>query len=131
MARAAQALSDETRLRILNVLTVQESCVCEVMQALDISQTRASRNLKILNDAGFLKMRTDGLFTLYSISNSKADSFQSTLVGIVKKEMAADKLAKKDVARLVKAERVGPGCMPKRSSAREAKPCCAPGTACT
>jgi len=53
LTRAAQALSDETRLRILNVLMVHECCVCEVMQALGISQTRASRNLKILDDAGF------------------------------------------------------------------------------
>jgi DNA-binding transcriptional ArsR family regulator len=64
--RAAQALSDSTRLRILNVLMEHECGVCEVMQAMDISQTRASRNLKILGDAGFLNMRTDGLYTLYT-----------------------------------------------------------------
>ncbi len=49
-----KALSDETRLRMLNVLLERECCVCEVMQALDISQTRASRNLAALYEAGFL-----------------------------------------------------------------------------
>ena len=118
MARAAQALSDETRLRILNVLTVKECCVCEVMQALGISQTRASRNLKILNDAGFLKMRTDGLFTLYSIPDGKSSSFNSALVDLVRKELATDKQARQDTARLMKAQRVGPGCCtPGRKSA--------------
>ena len=47
-----KALSDETRLRISHLLLERECCVCEVMQALDISQTRASRNLGILQGAG-------------------------------------------------------------------------------
>ena len=67
LIKTFKALSDETRLRILNVLTERECCVCEVMQALDISQTRASRNLSQLCDAGFLKFRRNGLWVLYSI----------------------------------------------------------------
>ena len=48
LVKATKALSDETRLRILNLLLAGECCVCEVMQVLDISQTRASRNLNVL-----------------------------------------------------------------------------------
>jgi len=40
---------------MLNILIAQECCVCEVMQVLGISQTRASRNLKILEEAGFCR----------------------------------------------------------------------------
>ena len=127
IARAAQALSDETRLRIINILAISECCVCEVMQALDISQTRASRNLKILNDAGFLKMRTDGLFTLYALAVGK-QSFQTALVAVVRKEMESDKLAMKDITRLAMAERVGSGCGPKKA---KAKPCCTPAAKTT
>jgi len=110
LARAAQAMSDETRLRILNVLLRQESCVCEMMQALEISQTRASRNLKILDDAGFLNMRTDGLYTLYSIRDTSGDGFYIELLSAVKKEMQANETAKKDVTRLKQSKRVGSGC---------------------
>jgi len=67
LVKAIKALSDETRLRILNLLLEQECCVCEVMQALDISQTRASRNLSALYNAGFLRLRKEGLWSLYSI----------------------------------------------------------------
>ena len=63
-----RALSDETRLRMLNILTQQECCVCEVMQALNVSQTRASRNLKILEEAGFLKSRREGTWIHYSLN---------------------------------------------------------------
>jgi len=112
LTRAAQALSDETRLRILNLLMAQECCVCEVMQALEISQTRASRNLKILDDAGFLNMRTDGLYTIYSLRDTGADEFHNELLASVKKEMQANETAKKDVLRLKQSKRVGPGCVP-------------------
>ena len=67
LIKAMKALSDETRLRILKVLLEKDCCVCEVMQALDISQSRASRNLNALYNAGFLKMRKEGLWSLYSI----------------------------------------------------------------
>jgi|GEM_PF-3646391 len=55
--RALKALGDIMRLRILGLLLERECCVCEVVQVLDISQTRASRNLARLYKAGLLKMR--------------------------------------------------------------------------
>jgi ArsR family transcriptional regulator len=119
LTRAAQALSDETRLRILNILMVQECCVCEMMQALGISQTRASRNLKIINDAGFLKVRTDGLYTLYSLRDT-SDGFHAALLDAVKKEMQANKTAKKDILRLEQSRRVGPGCKPSKACGNSA-----------
>ena len=109
LARAAQALSDETRLRILNVLTFKECCVCEVMQALGISQTRASRNLKILDDAGFLNMRTEGLYTLYSLGNATG-GFYTDLLKVVKAALQEHPQAKRDMLRLKQSRRVGPGC---------------------
>ncbi len=112
LTRAAQAISDETRLRILNLILEHECCVCEVMQALDISQTRASRNLKILYDAGFLKMRSDGLFTLYSLDGDNGRFYQD-LVAAVKKGLEDNDVARQDIARLRKAKRVGPGCVNK------------------
>jgi ArsR family transcriptional regulator len=106
LTRAAQALSDETRLRILNILMTQECCVCEVMQALEISQTRASRNLKILDDAGFLDMRTEGLYTLYSLHETETNGLHTELLKAIKKEMQASQTAKKDILRLKKSKRI-------------------------
>jgi ArsR family transcriptional regulator len=110
--RAAKAISDETRLRILNLVLEHECCVCEVMQALDISQTRASRNLKILFDAGYLNMRNDGLFTLYSVKSDNGRFF-TDLVEAVRKGMENSGVGLKDLERLNKAARIGPGCVNK------------------
>ena len=108
-----KALSDETRLRILNILLERECCVCEVMQALDISQTRASRNLSVLHDAGFLKLRKDGLWSLYSIDRDDMNEYLVDLVKAATKALEGNKTLDEDRERLRKAVRVGPGCAEK------------------
>ena len=111
LVKALKALSDETRLRILNALLERECCVCEVMQALEISQTRASRNLNALYDAGFLKMRKDGLWSLYSIDREGMKEYFADLVEAVRKGLEGSEEAELDRKRLLDAKRVGPGCV--------------------
>ena len=113
LVKAFKALSDETRLRILNLLLERECCVCEVMQALDISQTRASRNLSALYDAGFLKLRKDGLWSLYSMDEESMKEYFSFLVDAVQKGLEGNEVSAQDRGRLKKAERVGPSCVEK------------------
>lgn len=111
VVKAMKALSDETRLRILNLLLERECCVCEVMQALDISQSRASRNLSVLYDAGFLKLRKDGLWSLYSIDREGIKGYQSQLIEAVKEALKDNKIVALDRERLKKGERVGARCV--------------------
>ncbi|MDD5094930.1 MAG: metalloregulator ArsR/SmtB family transcription factor [Dehalococcoidia bacterium] len=110
LLKAFKALSDDTRLRILNVLLERECCVCEVMQALSISQSRTSRNLGILNDAGFLKSHRDGMWTVYAIDYDAIRQYRPKLVELVGLALEGNSEAQKDRERLRKAERVGPGC---------------------
>ncbi len=110
LIKAIKALSDETRLRILNILLERECCVCEVMQALDISQSRASRNLSALYDAGFLNLRKDGLWSLYSIDRDGMREYLANTVEAITTALEGNKVVEVDRERLKKAERVGPGC---------------------
>lgn len=119
LIKATKALSDETRLRILNLLLERECCVCEVMQALDISQSRASRNLGILQDAGFLKLRRNGQWSLYSIDKEGLEEYYYDLVAAVGKALKGNQVATKDRERLKKAERVGIGCVRQVKGASE------------
>jgi ArsR family transcriptional regulator len=107
--KAFKTLSEETRLRILNLILERECCVCEVMQALQISQSKASRGLTALYDAGFLKQRKEGLWSLYSIDTETKD-YLSDLIKAARKALKDNKVAALDKERLQKAERVGPGC---------------------
>lgn len=111
--RTFKALTEETRLRILRVLMERECCVCEVMQALDISQTRASRNLKALYDAGLLKMRRDGRWVLYSIDQDRISPSLVGLVETVRKALENNPIIAQDQKRLKKAQRVGVRCASK------------------
>jgi ArsR family transcriptional regulator len=70
-SRFFKALADETRLRILKILEVQEMCVCEVMVALDLTQPTASHHLGLLEEAGLVKARKQGKWVFYSVSNQK------------------------------------------------------------
>jgi ArsR family transcriptional regulator len=111
LVKAFKALSDETRLRILNLLLERECCVCEVMQALNISQPRASRNLGALYDAGFLKLRREGLWALYSIDKEGLKEHYTDLVEAVRKGLEGNETALQDRLRLRSAKRVGPSCV--------------------
>jgi len=108
LIKALKALSDETRLRILNLLLERECCVCEIMQALDISQSRASRNLGILQDAGFLKARREGLWIVYSVDWQTANLYATTLAKLLKDSPISNEVLAKDRERLSQAVRVGP-----------------------
>jgi len=89
LIKALKAVSDETRLRIMKVLLERECCVCEIMQALDISQSRASRNLGILQDAGFLKARREGLWMVYSVDWQVVNRYATPLAKLLKGSLAS------------------------------------------
>jgi ArsR family transcriptional regulator len=108
LVRTAKALSDETRLRILNLLLERECCVCEVMQVLEISQTRASRNLNILYDAGFLRLRKEGLWAYYSIDKDQLEDFLLSFLTAVEQRLKENKIANLDKEHLKEAKRLGP-----------------------
>ena len=109
--KAFKVLSDETKLRMLNILMERECCVCEVMQALEISQSRASRGLTALYDARFLTMRKDGLWSLYAIDREGVSGYQFQLLEAVKEALKKSRIAALDRERLKKAERIGARCV--------------------
>lgn len=65
------ALSDPTRLEILEYLAAGERCVCEIIPAFQRSQSTISKHLSILYEAGIVDRRIDGKRTLYQIKNPK------------------------------------------------------------
>jgi ArsR family transcriptional regulator, arsenate/arsenite/antimonite-responsive transcriptional repressor len=68
VARWFHALSDETRLQILNRLSDGEQCVCELTDLLETGQSRLSFHLKTLKDAGIVIDRREGRWVYYSLN---------------------------------------------------------------
>lgn len=67
-ARLFHALSDATRLGILDRLRDGERCVCDLMDSLDAAQSRLSFHLKVLKDAGLVSDRRDGRWVYYTLT---------------------------------------------------------------
>jgi ArsR family transcriptional regulator, arsenate/arsenite/antimonite-responsive transcriptional repressor len=67
LATLSQALSDETRLRILKLLAQRELCVCELEAVLGMTQSRVSTNLALLRSAGLVRDRRGGRWVYYSL----------------------------------------------------------------
>ncbi|KUG03368.1 transcriptional regulator, arsr family [hydrocarbon metagenome] len=75
IANLFKAMGEPTRLKILKLLSIQEMCVCELVEVLDISQPRVSQHLKVLKNAGVVKERKDKQRTFFSIIPAIDDSF--------------------------------------------------------
>ncbi len=106
--RAFKALSNETRLRIMNLLLERECSVCEVVQAMTVSQTRASRGLATLHDAGLLKARREGLWVFYSMDEEGVGKSYGCLTQLIRSALEGNKLATLDRERLKMAVRESP-----------------------
>ncbi|MCI0572321.1 MAG: metalloregulator ArsR/SmtB family transcription factor [Myxococcaceae bacterium] len=106
LSRLFKALGDETRLRIVALLTHGELCVCHLEDALRIPQPTASRQLAVLRRAGVVECRRDGTWVYYRLArqlDAMAGSQLRTLVASFGKQ----RLLREDVARLQQAK--GPG----------------------
>ena len=71
MSEAVQlfkALADETRLRILNLLCRRDLCVCQIVEALGLGQSKVSRHLAHLRNAGLVSDRREGFWMYYSLT---------------------------------------------------------------
>jgi ArsR family transcriptional regulator len=102
MERFFQALGDNTRLRLLNLIGDQEVCVCYFVEILGVPQPKISRHLAYLRSAGVVSARREGKWMHYSIVMpphiGAAQILKQTLVWL-----SEEKAMQKDRAHLTKA----------------------------
>lgn len=64
------ALSEPTRLKILYLLNIQPLCVCVIREVIDIADSKLSYHLKALTASGLIEKEQDGLYLIYSITQT-------------------------------------------------------------
>jgi ubiquinone/menaquinone biosynthesis C-methylase UbiE len=89
-----RALSDSTRIRVLNILLNHELNVNEIVYLMDMGQPRISRHLKILTDAGLLECRRDGKSSFYLVPSKGPGR---DIIEAVRYLMADEPLLKQDL----------------------------------
>ena len=97
LAKTFKALSEEIRLKILWLILAEgELCVCEIERILEISQSKASRHLRYMQNAGLLKDRRAGISVYYRISETLSPE-QKALLKTLKKLLESEGYACKEL----------------------------------
>jgi ArsR family transcriptional regulator len=90
-ARLFHALSDETRLGILQRLRLGERCVCDLTDALDAAQSRLSFHLKVLKDAGLVTDRREGRWMYYTLNQEALSEVAESIEALASEPSAAER----------------------------------------
>jgi ArsR family transcriptional regulator len=77
--RMFKGFADETRLRILHLLTRGELCVCDLVETLKLPQSKVSRHLAYLRRAGLVQVRKQGLWKHYSLTKAQGKFHEGLL----------------------------------------------------
>ncbi len=98
-----KVLSDKSRLRTLLLLTMQELCVCQLIEIQKLSQPLVSRNLNILQRAGFITGKRKGKLVFYKL-RGRLSRPQEMLLSIIKESVAESSEVRKDLKNLRRCE---------------------------
>lgn len=91
-----KALSDPTRLRILMLLLQKELCVCELVFALKMEQSRISHQLRILKDADLIEDIRNGKWTIYRIPKKTRNNLRTLFEKILEENFFDSEELKND-----------------------------------
>ena len=79
-----KALSDETRVKIFDMLSDGELCACNILEEFSITQPTLSYHMKILCESGLVDGRRDGVWMKYSINRNSLEAIQELFDSIGK-----------------------------------------------
>ncbi len=116
LEKALKAAADETRLRILKMLEPGPLCVCQIVQALRLSQSTVSKHLSILGGAGLVSDERRGKWTFYRLGKPAAAESRR-LLAVVRACAGTDPKVAKDLQK-AESEKVRslPSCCPPRKA---------------
>jgi len=107
----AKAFADPTRVRILAALRDGELCVCELSDALGITQSTLSTHLQVIREAGLVRTRRDGKWIYYAVT-AEAEPLLEAVFGFFAKAVKNDPALGRDRRQLAARlkERKGGAC---------------------
>jgi ArsR family transcriptional regulator, arsenate/arsenite/antimonite-responsive transcriptional repressor len=88
--KVMRALSDSNRVKIIKLLQQREMCVCEIQAALGIAQPTVSKHLKVLENAGLVGRKKEGLWVNYFLTDGGRSPYAASLLGNLKHWLRED-----------------------------------------
>ena len=101
--KVIKALSDPSRVKIVNALEVRELCVCELREVIGLAQPTVSKHLKVLEEAGLVVSRKEGQWVYYRLF--PASIYAETLLENLHGWLAQDRDVQKLLAQLPSVDR--------------------------
>ena len=89
--RVMKALSEPNRVKIVKMLQHKLMCVCEMQASLGIAQPSVSKHLKILEDAGLVDSKKDGLWVNYHLTDGAVSPYAAALLGNLRHWLEQDR----------------------------------------
>ena len=96
-----RALADRTRLRLINLMSQGEICVCFFVEVIETNQPKISRHLAYLRRAGIVDARRDGKWMHYQIT-TPPDEHAAQVLREVQAWLRADPEMQRDYKRLAR-----------------------------
>jgi ArsR family transcriptional regulator len=125
LVAVAKAFADPTRVRVLAALGQGELCVCELCDALRVTQSTLSTHLQVIRDAGLVRTRKQGKWIYYAIDPAAAQLVEAVF-GFFATRMRADRTLQRDGAQVSRrvSERQDGACCRGFSGRSVRKSCC-------
>lgn len=79
IAKKLRVISDPKRLRIIDMLSCDKLCACEILEKFDISQPTLSHDMRKLEEAGLISSRREGKNTYYYLDKASLDEIEDSL----------------------------------------------------
>ena len=80
---AMKAMSDETRLKIIDMLSCGEMCACDILEEFSISQSTLSYHMKILSESGLVNAVRDGAWMRYTLNKERTEEIKAFFTCII------------------------------------------------
>lgn len=95
-----KALAEENRVRILLALQVEELCVCQIIELLELAPSTVSKHMSVLRQARLVDSRKDGRWMYYRLADSNAPRVVSEAIAWVKKSLSSNERIRQDAIKL-------------------------------
>lgn len=81
-AKIMKALSDPSRLKIIDILSCGEKCACNILEEFEFTQPTLSHHMKVLIDCGIVESRKEGLWSHYSLNTTNCNKLMLFLMNL-------------------------------------------------
>lgn len=82
-AKIIKALSDSSRLKIIDILSCGEMCACDILQHFDFTQPTLSHHMKVLMECGIVECRKEGQWSHYSLNSLNCNKLILFLMSLI------------------------------------------------